>query len=209
MEQPMLQTEPVTPLPKPNPKDRTLHLLRSIFGWIETFVLTLGVLLLVLTFVGRYAPVEGSSMNPTLQDGDLVLLSGLGYTPKQGDVVVVQSKSYGYEKPLVKRIIAKGGQTVTLDYENWRVIVDGVVVEEPYILKESDPMRTGDPYQTDLSPNTFTVPEGELFVMGDNRNGSADSRDPRIGYIDERLVIGKVYFRIFPWSSFGAIDGTQ
>ncbi len=202
----LLPTEPAAPAPNDAAQNRTLNLLRSVFGWVETFVLTLGALLLILTFLGRYAPVDGSSMNPTLTHGDLVLLSGLGYTPENGDVVVVQSKLYGYEKPLVKRVIAKGGQTVTLDYENWRVTVDGVVLEEDYILRTDGPMETGSPLQTNREPYTFTVPEGKLFVMGDNRNGSADSRDPRIGYIDERLVIGKVYFRIFPVGEFGTID---
>jgi signal peptidase I len=115
-------------------------------------------------------------------------------------------QKYGYDEPLVKRIIATGGQTVTLDYEHWRITVDGTVLEEDYILKQTGPMETGDPYRKWDEPYTFTVPEGKLFVMGDNRNGSADSRDSRIGYIDERLVVGKVYFRLLPVDRFGRIE---
>lgn len=197
------QVQAQEPMQVQQPK--SLRLLQSVYGWVETFVLTLGALLLLLSFVGRYAPVDGTSMLPTLKNNDLVVLSGLGYTPTQGDVVVVQSKKYGYKEPLVKRIIATSGQTVTLDYANWTVTVDGTVLQEDYILRQNGPMETGDPNRRWNEPYTFTVPEGKLFVMGDNRNGSADSRDPRIGFIDERLVVGKVYYRLLPFESIGKI----
>ncbi len=184
----------------------TLHArIKEVYSWLETFVLTLLVLLLLVTFCGRYAPVDGGSMNLTLRHNDFVILSNFGYTPKQGDIVVVQSKTYGYDKPLVKRIIAMGGQTVTLDYENWLVTVDGVTLDEPYVFyREDEWMEDGNPY-VQLSSETFIVPQGKLFVMGDNRNDSWDSRYTHIGYIDERLVVGHVLLRIFPFSAFGKV----
>ncbi len=176
---------------------------QEAYGWLETFAVTLLVLVAIVAFLGRYAPVDGSSMSPTLTNGDLVVISQVGYTPAQGDVVVVQSKSYGYDRPLVKRIIATGGQTVTIDYDFWQITVDGTVLQEPYVLRGYGPMETGDQPK---GIHTFTVPQGKLFVMGDNRNGSCDSRYRIVGYIDERLVVGKVLFRLFPFSAFGTID---
>ncbi len=174
---------------------------KGLLAWVETFVLTFAVLLFLITFVGRYAPVDGTSMTPTLQNGDMVLLTNLGAEAQQGDIVVVQSNRYGYEQPLVKRVIATGGQTVTIDPEAWTVTVDGVTLDEPYILKSAIfQMAAGNSGKT-----TWTVPVGKLFVMGDNRNDSLDSRFYQIGYIDARMVVGKVFFRLFPFSSFGSV----
>lgn len=185
---------------------KPLAVAREIYTWVETFAVTLLVLLLAVTFLGRYAPVDGGSMNFTLRHEDFVVLSGLGYTPKQGDIVVVQSKDYGYDKPLVKRVIATGGQTVTLDYENWEVTVDGVLLDEPYIYyRPYEWMEDGTMYSEEPT-KTFTVPQGKIFVMGDNRNDSLDSRYAAIGYIDERLVIGRVLYRILPLSAFGRVE---
>ena len=183
-----------------------LALAREIYTWLETFAVTLMVLLLAVTFLGRYAPVDGGSMNLTLRHEDFVILSGVGYTPKQGDIVVVQSKGYGYDKPLVKRVIATGGQTVTLDYENWAVIVDGVLLDEPYVFYRSGEWMDDGNVYVELPSETFTVPQGKLFVMGDNRNDSLDSRYSAIGYIDERLVVGRVLYRVLPFSAFGRVE---
>ena len=197
-------TEPAEQAEDTQPKP--LALAREIYTWIETFAVTLTVLLLVVTFLGRYAPVDGGSMNPTLRHEDFVILSKLGYTPRQGDIVVVQSKSYGYDTPLVKRVIATGGQTVTLDYENWAVTVDGVLLDEPYVYYRPDEwMNDGTVYSQEPT-KTFTVPQGKLFVMGDNRNDSLDSRYAVIGYIDERLVVGRVLYRVLPFSAFGRVE---
>ena len=172
--------------------------LYSLFDWVAMIALYFAIAMLVLVVFFTHSPVNGSSMNPTLSDGDVVIISKFAYTPKNGDIIVCQSESYGLEKPLVKRIIATEGQTVSIDYENWKVTVDGEVLDEQYInYDENSPMRS-----SDYLENTFTVPEGMLFVMGDNRNGSSDSRSSLIGFIDERLVIGKVAFRLLPISEF-------
>ena len=171
---------------------------RSFFEWIEMFAIYFTVGIVLLTVFFRHSPVVGSSMYPTLKENDIVIVRQIFYSPKPGDIIVCQSATYGLEKPLVKRIIATEGQTVSIDYESWTVTVDGTVLDEPYINYDANnPMR-----HSDYLEDTFTVPEGMLFVMGDNRNGSSDSRSSHIGFIDERLVIGKVSFRLLPISEF-------
>ncbi len=200
------QTNQVAPNEAPLQEERetppAFARFKGLFAWVETFVLTFAVLLFLIIFVGRYAPVDGTSMFPALQNGDMVLLTNLGAEAQQGDIVVVQSQKYGYDQPLVKRVIATGGQTVTIDPEEWTVTVDGVLLDEPYILKSSIfQMATGNSGKT-----AWTVPEGKLFVMGDNRNDSLDSRFTQVGYIDARMVVGKVFFRLFPLDAFGSLN---
>ena len=173
---------------------------RSVFDWIEVFAVSIAVVFVLFTFVARIAVVDGDSMLPTLNDGDKLIVSQLFYTPKQGDIVVCQSKTYGLNYPLVKRVIATGGQIVTLDRETWTVTVDGVALEEGYILRTAGKM-TGWFYDED----TITVPEGYVFVMGDNRNNSLDSRSYAVGMIDERYIVGKVIFRFMPLNNFGKV----
>ncbi len=170
---------------------------KSVFEWLELFVVyfALGITLLTLGF--RHCPVVGSSMYPTLKDGEMLIIRQFMYSAKAGDIIVCQSETYGLQTPLVKRVIATGGQTVSIDYENWTVTVDGTVLTEDYVNRENKPMRS-----SDYLEDTFTVPEGKLFVMGDNRNGSSDSRVEIIGFIDERTVIGKVSIRLLPISEF-------
>lgn len=171
---------------------------RNFFEWIEMFALYFAIGIVLLTVFFRHSPVVGTSMYPTLKENDIVIVRQIFYSPKAGDIIVCQSATYGLEKPLVKRIIATEGQTVSIDYESWTVTVDGVVLDEQYVnFQENKPMRG-----SDYLEDTFTVPEGMLFVMGDNRNGSSDSRSSIIGFIDERLVIGKLAFRFLPISEF-------
>jgi signal peptidase I len=168
-----------------------------VFDWVEMLALyfSIGLILIILFF--KHSPVVGNSMNPTLSNGDILIVSTFMYTPKANDIIVCQSESYGLEKPLVKRIIATEGQTVKIDYKSWTVTVDGKVLEEDYIKREADSMRG-----SNYLPETFTVPENCVFVMGDNRNGSSDSRIREIGFIDERYILGKVAFRIAPVTKF-------
>ena len=164
--------------------------IQELYEWFEVFVLAIAAVILIFTFVFRIATVDGNSMNQTLIDGERLVVREAFYQPKQGDIIVCQSKSYGMEKPLVKRVIATGGQTVTIDFATWSVYVDGEKVEEDYVNYVGGSMHGWD------HGSSYTVPNGYVFVMGDNRNDSMDSRRLSIGPIDERLILGKAVIGI-------------
>ena len=171
----------------------------DLYFWLQALVMALVGLILIFTFVGRIIGVDGESMMPTLHDRDMLLLQSIGYSPEQGDVVVLSTKDFRNGAPIVKRIIAVGGQTVDIDYDTNTVYVDGVALDEPYILET---MRA--------LPESFAthveVPEGSIFVMGDNRNNSTDSRSPELGVVDQRCVLGKALFILLPFQDAGAIE---
>lgn len=173
----------------------------DLYFWLQALVMALVTLIVVFAFVGRIIGVDGSSMLPTLHNRDLLLLQSIAYTPKQGDVVVLNKPFGEVDKPIVKRVVATGGQTVDIDYISRTVSVDGVVLEEEHI---NEPMDW--PVSQWETITHITVPEGSVFVMGDNRNHSSDSRDERLGCVDERLVLGKVLCVIFPFSHMGIVD---
>ena len=154
-------------------------------------------LLLIFALVARPIRVDGTSMVPTLHDGDLLILRSIAYTPKQGDIVVLRKESFR-SFPVVKRVIATAGQHVHIDYAAGTVSVDGVILDEPYIYEAM--------HDTGLPITDITVPEGSIFVMGDNRNHSDDSRNPSLGAVDTRYVIGQALFILFPFSDFGPIS---
>jgi len=164
---------------------------RDLFSWLQALVFALIVLIICFTFLGRIISVDGSSMFPTLHDHDMLLLQCLGYTPKQGDVVVLNKPFSGITDPIVKRIIATGGQTVRIDYTEAKVYVDDVPLDEPYINETMFP-----PSYASLS--YIEVPEGSIFVMGDNRNASSDSRSVELGTIDSRYILGRALVVLFP-----------
>lgn len=166
----------------------------DLFVWLQALMVCLVTLIVVFTFCGRVVGVKGDSMYPTLHDGDMLLLRSVGYTPKQGDIVVLNKKSGVFDEAIVKRIIAVGGQTVSIDYAAGTVTVDGQVLEDDYIAERMTVLP--DPY---LSIQEVTVPEGSVFVMGDNRNHSSDSRDQRLGTVDERYILGQAVMVFFPF----------
>lgn len=176
----------------PNEEQPKVPGLEFYSTYLSLFVTVLLTLVLVFTFLGRLISVDGTSMVPTLLNGELMAVRSIGYTPKQGDIVVLTQASFR-EEAIVKRLIAKGGQTVEIDYDAGTVTVDGVVLDEPYI---NEPMLP----RGDVT--SVTVPEGYLFVMGDNRNVSADSRYNYVGLVDERRVLGHAVAVIFPIQNF-------
>lgn len=170
----------------------------EIYDWMQSLVFALIICIIVFVFIFRIVDVSGDSMNPTLLNGDKLVVSDVFYKPKQGDIVIFRKDEYKAEA-LVKRVIATEGQTIEIDFDRGRVYVDGERLDEPYI---AEPTHN----QLDFQ-GPQTVPEGCVFVMGDNRNASSDSRRAQIGMVDERLIVGKVLLRVFPFDSIGVPDG--
>ena len=141
----------------------------------------------IFTLFFKISVVNGTSMLDTLHNGDRLIITAHDFNISQGDIII-SSQPNAYEKILVKRVIAVGGQTV--DFVNGEVLIDGKAIDEPYL---SEGIRT---YRGDLPEGTITVPEGMLFVMGDNRMISADSRKNGVGFIDERYIVGQAVYRI-------------
>lgn len=170
----------------------------EIYDWMQSLVFALIICIIVFVFIFRIVDVSGDSMNPTLLNGDKLVVSDVFYKTKQGDIVIFRKDEYKAEA-LVKRVIATEGQTIEIDFDRGRVYVDGELLDEPYI---AEPTHN----QLDFQ-GPQTVPEGCVFVMGDNRNASSDSRRAQIGMVDERLIVGKVLLRVFPLDSIGVPDG--
>ena len=178
----------------------------EVYDWLQCIVSALLICVLVFVFIARLIGVVGSSMYPTLKDGDRIIISRLFYTPQAGDIVVLRKASFK-DEPIVKRIIAVAGQTVDFDFDTGAVYVDGVELEEDYINAPT--------FESLDITGPVTVPEGCVFVMGDNRNASTDSRDARIGCVDTRYIMGRALMLIIPgvddvtgkrdWSRVGII----
>lgn len=172
----------------------------ELFSWGESLLVVLIFFVIVFTFLVRLIGVDGSSMYPTLEDHNIMLVSNLNYTPEKGDVVVLNKPGFWNDQPIVKRVIATGGDTVDIDPVTGDVLVNGEMLDEPYIAEKINTLeRMGD------QAYPQTVPEGSLFVMGDNRNASSDSRDSRLGMVDERYVLGHVLSVVYPFGSFGSV----
>lgn len=164
---------------------------KELYEWVQALVSSVLVVVLIFTFVIRLIGVDGHSMLPTLQHGDrlLVLTSALCGDYEYGDIVIVRKNSF-MQKPIVKRVIATGGQTVDIDFTTGSVWVDGQLMEEPYINELT--------FTDEGLAFPVTLGENEVFVMGDNRNASDDSRNPLLGPVDERYIIGKAVVLAFP-----------
>ena len=165
---------------------------RDLYEWVQSLVGSVLVVVANFTIVIRMMGVDGHSMLNTLQHGDrlLVVNSMLYHDYKYGDIVILRKNGVFDDDPIVKRVIAVEGQTVDIDFAEGIVYVDGEALEEDYIREPT--------YTAEGTEFPLTVPEGSIFVMGDNRNGSSDSRDYRLGTVDTRYVIGKAAFLIFP-----------
>lgn len=166
----------------------------DIFEHIEIFAFAIIAVAILFVFVGRPVYVSGTSMYPTLHDKDNLIISTyntlLGDSPKAGDVVVI-TKPNSYNEPIIKRVVATEGQVVDFDFETGQLYVDGQAVAEPYAHLDALPMKSGD------MQFPLTVEPGNVFVLGDNRNHSLDSRYTEIGQIDERYILGTVVYQMF------------
>lgn len=182
---------------------RKLKVIDWFFDFLEVFTVCMACIILFFSFGARLTMVDGESMEDTLLDGQYLVVSDLFYKPAAGDIVVLQNTSLEYEllrEPLVKRIIAVGGETIRVSYDGKVTITDkygnnktldqSFTKKEPYLRTES----------------YCEVPEGYVFVMGDNRNNSTDSRDPRVGLVDERCIFGKAYMRLLPFDTFTVFE---
>ncbi len=174
-------------------------MLREIFEWIMVIVIAVSVAFVIRTFIMTVVKVDGESMANTLHNNERLIAWRLGYSPKNGDIIIFEPEcapgSY-----YVKRVIATEGQKVKIDYSENAVYVDEERIEEPYIKEE---MMDRGFFGGD---GNYVVPEDCVFVLGDNRNNSRDSRDMSVGYVDESDILGKVVVRIWPLTKLGVPD---
>jgi len=199
---------------QPSPHEevqKKVPFIHSVYDFLELFIIAICIVFVIFSFAVRLCRVSGPSMENTLYNGEMLLTSDLFYTPEAGDVIVFHQTHdtiSRYNELIVKRVIATEGQFV-------KVVNDGVYVSDDDTFEESERLDESSYAYMDIGvmlnyynalDKVFEVPENTLFVMGDNRNHSADSRDPQIGLVDERRVVGKVIVRISPLSRFGTVQ---
>ena len=168
-----------------------------IYEWLDSPLYAIILILLLFTFAFRIVGVNGESMYPTLNNGDWLTVSSVNTTIENGDIVVVTQPNE-LNEPLIKRVIAKGGDEIDINFNTGKVTVNGKNLNEPYVAEITH--RKGD------FNGPLVIPEGYLFVMGDNRNNSLDSRFDTIGLIDERYVLGVAQIRLFPLNDWKIND---
>ena len=171
---------------------------KEVISWILTLAISIGIVVLLNTFVVRVMVVDGDSMVDTLHHNDRILTTPLYTELSRGDIVVIHREN---DQPLVKRVIAVAGDTIDVDYDTGKVLLNGEAIDEPYLDgKMQEPNYIGG-----NTPLPLTVSEGYVFVMGDNRNNSLDSRAQEVGEVPVENVFGKVFFRIWPLDALGTI----
>ena len=183
----------------------------AVYDVVESVIISIAVIFILFTFIFRICVVDGRSMEDTLYDGENLIVTNLGRAPRRGDIVVFHETGY-YNEPLVKRVIAVGGEYVDIKStesgltvsvsdrvdEDGRLVDPEVLSEDYAVYRDIAPRYSYDNYPV-------YVPEGYLFVLGDNRNHSSDSRFDGLGLIDERRLLGKVVIRVTPFSRFGKV----
>ena len=177
---------------KKNNEEEQLSFEQSVLLYLHDMIYLLAIVMVVFVLLFRIVVVSGSSMYSTLWNGDWLLVTGSAFyrEPQVGDIIVASKDSFNSGEPIIKRVIATENQTVDIDFERGVVIVDGVELHESYTYTPTN-VEEGVIFP-------ITIAENCVFVMGDNRNGSRDSRDPSIGMIDRREILGKALFLIFP-----------
>ncbi len=167
----------------------------GLYDWISAAVFALVLVTLVFSFWFRIVEVDGDSMNPTLYDAERLITHRLGYTPEKGDIVIVNMHT---KEPLVKRIIAVGGDMLRIDDETNTVYINGKALDESYIQ--------GQTYSLGFGTEERVIPDGYVFVMGDNRENSTDSRFMnQVGFVKQSDLIGKAVYRFFPLNKAGGL----
>lgn len=183
--------------PGGTPSRRQGAFVRTVYDFADIIRTAVIAIMVAFCFIFRFVGVNGPSMMPTLSDGDWLLVTALNGKPEYGDIIV-STQDNSFHEPIIKRVIATENQMVDINYERGTVIVDGTELDEDaYIAERIEHMRDVD--------MPVVVPEGKVFVMGDNRNDSADSRSSLVGCIDENYILGRAFLRLFPTSSFGWI----
>ncbi len=193
----MSVTEPKEPVTEPDANEGNATISFFIYEMARSVLAAFIILLLLMALFLRQVTVDGPSMNDTLHHEERLLVACFQYTPRCGDIVVVTHGRF-LEEPIIKRVIAVAGQTIEIDNATGDVIIDGVLLKEDYILGATRTLVNS----TELP---LTVPEGYVFVMGDNREHSLDSRSTTIDLIPVENIIGKAVFRWYPIERFGSL----
>lgn len=165
-----------------------------IFEMFKSVIFLFAIISILFTFFVKEVNIDGESMKNTLFDGDKAILTSFLYSPEVGDIVAIDAEQQ-IGKTIIKRVIATEGQTIKIDYDNNRVVVDGIVLDEDYAASPTIMPTIG----WDVPE---TVPEGYVFVMGDNRSVSLDSRSGSIQLIPKTMILGKAQFVIYPFEHF-------
>ncbi len=188
--------------------DRKNRFFAEMFDWISSIFSAILCFVIIFWLFAKIITVDGQSMVPTLQDQDRLIVSDLFYQPQYGDIVVVyadklhaanQDNTHG--KPIIKRVIGLEGDTIRIDFYNGIVYRNGEALEEDYtnsLTNIPEDMVVNENYVGEV-----TVEPGKIFVLGDNRNNSTDSRSNKVGQVDKRYIMGKAYVRVWPFNQFG------
>ena len=200
-------SEPVSNNGQAEPNNPKQSFASTLIDYAEIFAVALSLVIIIFSLFIRVCEVKGPSMENTLVEGEKLIVSNLFYTPKRGDVIVFHQTGT-LNEPVVKRVIATAGEKVNIDFDDYGKVTITDVDGNEFVLDEFDYKNLDSDYAMIKSDFElpYTVPEGCIFVMGDNRNHSTDSRSFLIGPVDERRVLGKVVLRITPFDRFGKVD---
>lgn len=176
----------------------------NCFEWVESIITALIIVVILFTFLFRIVTVSGDSMVPNLKDNYRLVLSSFLYHPKQGDIVVI-THTAGLHEPIIKRVIALPGQKVDINNTTGTVSVDGKTLDESAYIQNGITRTSDSSSDNPVMKFPAIVPKGCVFVLGDNRTISEDSRYQKVGMIDERYILGKAEIILFPFSHIGKI----